>query len=366
MRSGDYELAISKCIQKLQHKDNDEAAIVLEAAYDKAYYRDINEIAFLKKEGNPSNNMKVYQLYQSIRSRYNQVQPLLPLHIKSKNRDAIFNNVADEDLIVSKNQAAEYLYAKSLQLIANKNRFDARQANFNLVQVKTLFGNYKNADQLIEETSISGKTLILYNVINLGINSLPSNLYSNLNSLSLYNLNSQWQEFRLPSADTLTKFHYKLILNVNNVIVSPDNIAENKYTETKQVEDGWEYVLDAHGNVAKDSLGNDIKKPKFKTITAFVSEVSQMKVATIQCNLNLIDLSTGNLVFSLPVQNTNTFEHHYAVANGDLKALTDASKEKIKVPPLPFPNELDLLMGCSEQIKPLIYNLISQNKGYIL
>ena len=44
-------------------------------------------------------------------------------------------------------------------------------------------------------------------------------------------------------------------MRLTNIEVSPEQIKEREYEDTKEIEDGFEYVLDGNGNVAKDSSG---------------------------------------------------------------------------------------------------------------
>ena len=104
---------------------------------------------------------------------------------------------------------------------------------------------------------------------------------------------------------------------------------KNKYTDSKKVEDGWEYVLDAKGNVMKDSLGNDIKTKKYKTISCDVIETVQKKESTIGA---VVQFFTANneLIQSVPVSSVANFQYISATAIGDLNALSDASRAKLQ------------------------------------
>ena len=81
--------------------------------------------------------------------------------------------------------------------------------------------------------------------------------------------------------------------------VSPDLIQDKDLIEKKTVDNGFEYVLDAKGNVMKDTSGNDIKIKKYKEIQCTVIESHQQK----DCNI------TGEIEFSccqstVPAQKT--------------------------------------------------------------
>ena len=68
---------------------------------------------------------------------------------------------------------------------------------------------------------------------------------------------------------------------------------------------------------------------------------------------------------SFPLQNTINFAHNYAIASGDLNALSDASKQKIKVPPMPFPTELEVLNQNAERLKPMILQIIRNYQKFL-
>src|SRR5258705_13880727 len=103
-------------------------------------------------------------------------------------------------------------------------------------------------------------------------------------------------------------------------MVTPDmQLPPNVYTDKKTISDGWKYEYDSHGNVKKDSLGNDIKKPKYKTITCIITEYTEQKSSTITGSIDFY--RTGNsLLYSYPFDVHEIFEHKWATANGDLKA----------------------------------------------
>ena len=54
-----------------------------------------------------------------------------------------------------------------------------------------------------------------------------------------------------------------------------------------------------------------------------------------------------------------------ARAIGDLGALTDEALAKTQQEKIPFPTDVDMVMMCTETIKPAIRNAIYANKQYI-
>ena len=74
-----------------------------------------------------------------------------------------------------------------------------------------------------------------------------------------------------------TKYDYFVNVNVRNIAVSPDQTMQRDTVVKKDVEDGFSYQLDKKGNVMKDSLGNDIKTKKYKTLQCALIETIQSK-----------------------------------------------------------------------------------------
>ena len=115
----------------------------------------------------------------------------------------------------------------------------------------------------------------------------------------------------------------QVLVKLLSIMVSPDGVKDTDQIFTKKISDGFEYVLDANGNVMKDTAGNDIKLEKFKEITCTLIETQQFKSVEIRGEVEItswipIRLSRRNpLVLPIP------FEHSSARAIGDVGALTE-------------------------------------------
>jgi hypothetical protein len=131
--------------------------------------------------------------------------------------------------------------------------------------------------------------------------------------------------------------------------------------ETKEIEDGWEYLLDDNGNVVKDSEGNDIKIPKTRTASCTIIESHQFKAAKIEGDIELIQNNPKKVVKTVPIGAESIFEHISARAIGDVDALSDESKELLKNTAVSFPRDIDLIVDSAETLK----NSIRQGIGDI-
>jgi hypothetical protein len=148
-------------------------------------------------------------------------------------------------------------------------------------------------------------------------------------------------------------------------MVSPDEVKDTDQIFNKRISDGFEYVLDANGNVMKDTAGNDIKLQKFKDITCTLVESSQFKSVEIRGEVEILSMNPERLMQKEPFGATNQFEHTSARAIGDPAALTDEALKKSQQEKIPFPTDVDMVMTCTETIKPAIRNAIYANRQYI-
>lgn len=351
-QSGDYESAIEKAVRKIRNDATDEESIIyLEASYDKLYYQTMDHIAFLRKEGRPENTVGIYDDYSHLKLYEGMIRPLLPLYIKSKNRQAQFKFVPDEEFISAKQNAAEYLYAYANKLLGNNNRADARKAYEMYEEVKCIYSPYKDAESKQQQALEAGTNQVNLAIVNNSGAPLFGELQKQMTTVPIGDLNAEWVNFNNQN-NSGQRFDYTVQVNAQYIAVTPDiQLVANTYTDKKTVQDGWDYSLDSHGNVRKDSLGNDIKKPKFKTISCIVTEYAQKKSSSISGSIDFYNDRNSALLYSFPVNIQENFENHWATASGDLNALSKESTDKIKMSPAPFPSEIDMLLKASDDLK---------------
>jgi len=365
LRNGNYDSAFDKALKRVKNNPGkDKYAVLLEAASDKAYTRDIKQIEYWKKEGEPSHLVDIYYQMCAIHNRYNGVEPIMPLHIASKKRDANFKDVADEDLIATKTKAAEYLYAHAVKILGSNNRYEARTAYEELLKVKEFFPGFRDVDEQIQNAFSKGISNVLLNVMNSSNAIMPAGLEKQLTTIDLVGLNSFWVKFD-SKANEGTTYDYRVLVHLVKIDASPEQLLKNKYTDTKKVEDGFEYVLDAKGNVKKDSLGNDMKTKKYKIIACDVIETVQQKDGLVGATVDFYT-AQNELIYSYPISGMSHWQYMSAVAVGDLNALTDASRAKLAhTVPAPFISDEEIVFLAGEQLKPYLKSAIENNRGLI-
>jgi len=98
--NGNYDEAISEAIRKLENnKDKNrkqDYIVMLEEAYYKVLDEDLNDLAHLKKDGNPEQFKTIYTIYLDLEERQNAIKRVLPLKINGKTLDLDFNDYSSE------------------------------------------------------------------------------------------------------------------------------------------------------------------------------------------------------------------------------------------------------------------------------
>ncbi len=356
---GSYDLAINHAVKKLSKKaTKSKEILILKQAYSIANQTNKESIAYLKKTGEPDVWDDLFSIYLKMKARQNKVKTL-PQTILDK----IDYKYVDYDLeiIEAKKKAAEYFYVHAQTLINKGDKENSRTAYSELLKVKEYYNYYKDTDSLLTVALNNGKTHILFNIENETTILLPADFETELTKISLTDINKLWINYDVAEVEGRT-YSYKATLNIKVIDISPEKIKEVHYTDSKQMEDGFTYLLDKNGNVVKDSLGNDIKIPKYTTISCAVIETQQRKSAVVSGTLNMVNTETNQLVKTDPVTAQTFFENSYVVVNGNIKALTEESKKKLKNKPLPFPSDPALVLQTAEILKNAVKDIMVRNK----
>lgn len=360
LQKGQYEKAINKSVKKLR-KDpgNDKELYVLKEAYGKAKDFDVDRIQFLEKEGRESNYVEMYDLYVRLDNRQNKLKTLPSSLLRE------FTLVDyDDQLIASKEQAAEVSYALGLDYLEKGGRVNARRAYREFETVKSIYSNYKEVDAKLSQARYEGTNQVLFVIENNSESILPVRFDEELRKIGLADLNDSWIQYSVYE-DEEVDYDYLVVLNIRNIIVSPEQITKDNYTDSKEIQDGTKYVLDERGNVRKDSLGNDMREPNFITVEAQVTETRQYKEGIVGGSIEYVNVGTDQLEKREDLSVTAFFEHFSADFNGDKRALSKESKDIIDVNTLSFPSNESLLMDAAELLKEKTKDVMYRNRGLL-
>jgi hypothetical protein len=364
LETGDYDQALRLSLKKLvgKKKKDPKHIDILVRALHQANAEDVEEIRALKAEDKPEQWALILRRYEQIQSRQRSVEPLLPLVDKYGVSADIKLIPLDEPMREARKNTVSFHYNQALSFMMQArqgDRFAAREAFQALTRVDQFYREYREKEALKAEALVLGKTRILVRVNNIAPVTMPAVLEENMLRMPVKDLDSQWREYLIIDNGTLP-VHYEVNVNFTRIETSPETMRERTYEDTKQLEEGFEYVLDSSGNVSKDSLGNDIKVPKKITVKASVLEVLQRKAAFLECHVEFFDKSSGALLQNWPIAAEAVFENYASTFSGDRRALSEQSAARIGNRPLPFPPGEALIEQAAEKLKPIIRQHIAR------
>lgn len=366
LESGNYDDAVQLAVKKLAGKKKKKAKYVqaLEAAFAKATEQDLRAAERFKRSGRPENWGRINSIYQKIQQRQARVEPLLPL-IDQHGLQANFRFVRVDELEKeSREKAAAYHYDYAQKLLAEArigDKFAARRAYKELDKIGRYYSNYKDKLQLKRVARELGTTHILFEMKNQAAVILPYDFEREIKRFGVGDLNRNWKSYHLRKQPGF-EYDYQVTMHLTNVAVTPGIVKEREYEDVKEIEDGFDYVLDENGNVMKDTLGNDIKVPRKVFIRARVFETFQNKSAAVSARLDFYDLKANVLLDSKRLAAEAIFENYASTYRGDKRALSEDTKKRIGNQPLPFPADGTLLFDAATQLKPLIKDKISRTR----
>ena len=364
-QKGNYDVAIEKAVKNLKKNPNNKDDImILEKSYKLANEQDREQIKFLRMEAKPENWDLILHHYLALKNRQSVIRPVLPL--KSDNRTISFDYIDyDAKIIEAKQKAAEYFFAHAQKLMKNGDKNSYRNAYEEFVKVKRYWGDFENIDHLISLSHYYGTSRVLVVVQNNTPLKLSPEFTDDLLAIDPSHLNSEWVEYYTRNLDDSINYDYQVALNLNHILVSPDLQTEKDTMIQKKVEAGWQYVLDNNGNVMKDSLGNDIKVKKYKTLTCTLIKTIQHKDVQIDGNIEIYSMQPLKLLKKDPIGASSHFEYFSARAVGNTNALSPEDKALLSHRKAPFPTDGQMILRCTESLKQAIRQILLRDKRYI-
>jgi hypothetical protein len=366
LSNGDYDGAINRALEGLRtnknSKGNQDYVYLLEEAFAKAKQRDLESLNLLIKENNPSNYERIFNLYSQLHNRQERIKPLLPLQLIREGRNAIFpmDDYSDE-IIRSKNNLSGFLYANAKKLLDSKNKMDFRQAYDDLAYLEKLNPNYSDVRALMDEAQFKGTDFVHVYTKNETNMVIPARLQDDLLNFSTYGINDKWTVYHNNKQKGIN-YDFGMIVNFRQINISPEQVKEKQFVKEKQIKDGVKTLLDANGNVVKDSLGNPIKVDNMKTITVSIYEFTQFKSCQVTAKVDYIDFRSNQLINAFPVTSEFIFDYIYANYNGDKRACEENYHQYFNRRAVPFPSNEQMVYDTGEDLKAKLKGIITNNK----
>ena len=335
---------------------------LLEEAFAKAKERDLASIDAFMKDTNPSNLEKVFNLYNLLNGRQEQIRPLLPLFLMKENRNAKFpfDNYT-EQIISSKNALSKYLYDNSKALLIAKDKMTIRRVFDDLEYLDRINPNYKDVQKLMTDAKLKGTDYVNVYTKNETNMAIPNRLQNDLLDFSTFGLNDKWTVYHSNKVKDL-KYDYGLIVNFRQINISPEQVKEKEFVKEKQIKDGTKPLLDANGKQVRDDKGNPISVDNMKTIRVSVYEYRQFKTVQVTAKVDYIDFKTNQLTDTYPLASEFTFENIYSTYNGDRNACEQDYFQYFDHRAVQFPSNEQMIFDCGEDLKTKLKSIISGNR----
>lgn len=360
-----YDAAIERAVKNIRKNPaNTEEILVLEKAFAIATERSIERINYLNLENNPRNLEELIALYSQMKTRQSLIRTVLPLQLLDRTINYPYVNY-DEEIVAARNAAAGYYYENALRLMEQNNKDAYRQAYDEFIKVKTYSNSFREVDRMIQQAKYNGISRVLVMVKNHTPVTFQHDFEERMLTIEPEALDSEWVQYHFLDLDESTQFDYYVVVNFRNIDISADISNDKDRIIKKKVPDGFEYVLDNKGNVKKDTLGNDLKVPKYKELTCVVIETLQQKHCRLDGDLEFIALKPNRFLKKEPVGVANTFEHKSGRAIGDLEALDDQTRKLTEMKPVPFPNDYEMILSSAEGMRIDISQAIRKNRNLI-
>lgn len=367
LNTGNYGNAINTALKNIAEnktkKSNQPYIQMLEEAYKKNTERELQEIAFLKKDNNPANHEIIFNGYQNLKSIQERIKPLLPLKLYDENRDARFSfKDYDEEIIKSKRELSDYLYSNATALL-NTGRYkeDFRKAFNQFSYLNDINPNYKDTQLKLEEAHDKGLDYVQVVMINDSEQIVPNRLEQELLNFNTYGLNDLWTVYHTNALENI-KYDYEMQVAFRNINISPEQVTEKQISKEKQIKDGYKYATNQDGEVLKDSLGNKIKIDKFKTVKCNFYQFTQLKSVEVVGNVSFLDLNSQQQINSYPLASQFVFNHVYAKHNGDTNALEEDMVPLLQLSAVPFPSNEQMVYDAGEDLKAKLKGIVTRHR----
>ncbi|WP_407557737.1 hypothetical protein [Winogradskyella sp. 4-2091] len=358
--NGNYDEAISEALRKLENnKDKNrkqDYIVMLEDAYYKVLEENLNDVAHLKKDGNPEQFKTIYSIYVDLEERQNAIKRVMPLQINGKTLNLDFNDYSSE-IVDYRYKTSEYLIGQGITLLDSGDKYNARQAHGIFSYIEEINPNFEENRSLITEAHEAGMDYVHVSVQNQTQQFIPQQLEADLIDFNTYGLNDFWTTYHANTSETID-YDFAMELQLQKINISPERINETQILRQKQIVDGWEYQLDRNGNVKKDSLGNDIKIDKTVNVKARFTEVLQTKSVQVIADVVYKDLKQNQIIDSFAIDSGFAFENVFGTYTGDKRALNKNDITLVNQRQMRFPTDEQMVYDTGEDLKLKLKDII--------
>ncbi len=362
---GDYDSAVHAVSRSLQIKaDNQKGISLLEIAYPLAVTRHQSNIDKLKTLEDASKWPDLVYKYEALESLGNQVE-LLKSILKIQMNYNLTLAIGDysDELKKSRPLAADYHYTMGMKYQDDISKKSQKEAAINFKLAQKFVANYKNAQELYEETRAAATITLLIRPFNGNIN-----LTSFIRNQMMMKQTTASKEF----LRIITREQLRTILNEQGLVQA--GISENNYIKIGQLS-GADHILSAtivttHRPVEKiseeqikqkkevviskekyvDSTGVEKTKKIKGEVKATVNYYKKSTGATLNISYQITDINNGETIFTGNLSGKENFFYEWATYDGDKRALSDRYKRLVNRKEIFAPSIDNLTMKIAKSI----------------
>ena len=336
-----YDEAIDVLLKKMQKSYSPKTTAELCNIYHQANAVDSAAIVTLLNSGEPDIWFPVFTAYQRLDTRQQKIAAL-PESVRQQIGFQLFDYAAY--LFQTRQKACLYQYTLAERHLLHDKRMDAMQS---LEIVNSLDSSYRRTAHLLDSLHRTAPAPLYYQILLDYPYPLPPGMaefitesdlapYSTIN---IYFVNKKPDPYRLYAE-----------IRITDVKIAPEKTGELAFAESVQMQDGLAYKLDESGDFLRDSAGQKIEIPKFKTLACYVSDYQQQKSIQLFGEVLLVSVPDGKILIRKPVQGASHFTHRYARFKGDLDALSPESALLIGSRKQEFPSDGAMIQHASENL----------------
>jgi hypothetical protein len=268
-----------------------------------------------------------------------------------------------DELIKARPLAADYHYTMGMKYRDDISKKSQKEAAINFKLAQQFVANYKNAQELYEETRAAATITLLIRPFS-GNNNLASFIR---NQMMMQQSTASKEFLRIITRDQL-----RAILNEQGLVQA--GITENNYIKIGQLS-GADHILSAtivttHRPVEKiseegikqkkevvirkekyvDSTGVEKTKNIKGEVKATVNHYKKSAGATLNISYQITDINNSETIFTGNLSGKENFFYEWATYDGDKRALSDRYKRLVKREEIFAPSIDNLIMKIAKSI----------------
>jgi hypothetical protein len=361
IKSGNYDEAFEIGFDKLsKDKGDDKLVLAFKRAFDKANERDLKQIDLYKTQNNPLNFKKIYALYEALDARQYQVISLQPLYHNGKE---VAFNITDysNEIAASKKNYSQYLLSAANEKMKGT-KLDAREAYKMYGELEYVNPTYvSNITDLINQAKARGSSFVWLKLENKISSATTQEDVNELLRIEESNMKNPWVIYHNTKDKKIT-YDYEVGILLSHLNIAPQQVNSELIPQQARIKDGWEYIYDSNGNVAKDSLGNDRKRDKIITVQAEVRVMQQIKSGQVDGTITIKNLTNNTTTANTPVLGEARFENTYAIFRGDQRAIEEKYYQLLQNKEVPFPIDSEFIKYSLADFKAKMLQIINNQQ----